>query len=69
MQGASPGAKVWLEANGGIESGNVWRPIVNEAGRLMGIVSHDSFTPRPHLALPIWAWRQIKAAQGAKRAA
>jgi S1-C subfamily serine protease len=65
-----PGSSVFLKAESSIEAGTSGGPIVDEDGRLIGIVSvasggeetRSGSAPRPHLALPVWVWRRIEAA-------
>jgi hypothetical protein len=70
--GAS-GARTWLRAKQKIDGGTSGGPIVDEHGRLLGVVSHsseeayddDGFTgafPSPPRALPSWLWRRIRTA-------
>jgi CBS domain-containing protein len=68
---ASPGALVWVRSKGNIEGGTSGGPVIDDTGRLVGVVSHTMGTggdsregqmPRPHLALPRWLWLRIEAA-------
>jgi hypothetical protein len=62
-----------IELAENIESGTSGSPIVIATGELVGVVSTsseasggaqgcDAQAPRPHLALPVWVMRRIKAA-------
>jgi hypothetical protein len=68
-----PPASACIKAERDIEGGTSGGPIVDAAGRLVGVVSTAGGTqgasrqgqlPRPHLALPAWIWRRIVAAGG-----
>ena len=66
-----PGAEMaWFEETSKpIEGGTSGSPIVNDMGKLVGIVSNAGGSssgetrqgrfPRPHLTLPVWVCRQI----------
>jgi hypothetical protein len=64
-------------AERGLESGTSGSPVIDDAGRLVGVVSWsggvdgdaplEGMMPRPHLALPGWIWRRIEAATTAVR--
>jgi hypothetical protein len=60
---------VCVKAQSKIEGGTSGGPILDEAGHLVGVVSWgsedalDGMMPRPHLALPVWVWGRIRAAQ------
>jgi CBS domain-containing protein len=68
-----PGSCVSIVAESGIESGTSGGPVIDDTGRLVGVVSFSEGTegepdlegsmPRPHLALPGWIWRRIQAAE------
>jgi hypothetical protein len=67
-------ASVVFKAEQDIYGGTSGGPVIDGAGRLVGIVSNaggsGGFTrngtmPRPHLALPRWVWQQIETAQKA----
>ena len=59
--------KLSTEADEQIEPGTSGSPIINDSGKLVGIVSNTTMdadksvgaAPRPHLALPVWVCRQI----------
>ncbi len=63
---------LFLES-GRIERGTSGGPVVDAHGHLLGVVSHGGHTrgdktdsgntPRPHRALPAWAWEAIAQAQ------
>ena len=61
---------LWFDVDAGkaIRGGTSGSAIVNEQGKLVGIVSNavgaGGRTPCPHLALPVWAIRQIMEADG-----
>jgi Trypsin-like peptidase domain len=66
------GPSLFIEARSSIEAGTSGGPVVDDAGRLIGIVStaggtsdetREGTMPRPHLALPAWVWRRVDAAQ------
>jgi hypothetical protein len=80
---ASTGSTVTVVAEHNIEGGTSGGPVIDEAGQLVGVVSvaggaagagggegdtRQGMMPRPHLALPIWVWRRIAAAQGGEAA-
>jgi hypothetical protein len=55
-----------VNAEGQIKGGASGGPIINELGKLVGIISNFSEddrcsgqAPRPHLALPVWAVQKI----------
>jgi len=68
-----PPGTVCIEAGGKIEGGASGGPVIDDAGRLVGVVSWSSETstgqgggyhgqvPRPHLALPGWVWWRVAA--------
>jgi hypothetical protein len=62
VYGLSGGATAPIQG-GDIESGTSGGPIINDGGRLVGVVSHNCMFPCPHLALPAWAWRTIASAE------
>lgn len=59
----------WLRGERKIEGGTSGGPVTDAAGQLVGLVSwsseetFDGRIPRPHRALPAWAWNRIRAAQ------
>ncbi len=67
------GEQLWVDFSEQIEPGSSGSPIVNDAGKLVGIVSHSSFNegqsnsdglaPRPHLVLPVWICNRISEDQ------
>jgi hypothetical protein len=70
--GMRVGWSIVLKARSDIKAGTSGGPVVDDAGYLMGIVSvamgtdglsRDGTMPRPHLALPVWLWLEIDAAQ------
>jgi S1-C subfamily serine protease len=71
--GSLPGGKVSLEMDRPIQPGTSGGPVVDETGKLVGVVSWASgraagegrtgMIPVAHLALPRWVWGQIDAAQ------
>jgi S1-C subfamily serine protease len=71
--GSTPSGTVWIRTQGKIRGGTSGGPVLNERGELVGLVSfsggtpsavaQDGTIPRPHLALPGWVWRQIRAAE------
>ena len=71
---AIPSGRAWLEAKKPIEGGTSGGPVVDDSGRLVGLVSFSNggpapwsgMMPRPHLALPGWVWTQIVADQDAE---
>lgn len=67
-----PNARVFVKTEGDIEGGTSGGPIIDDAGRLVGVVSFASGSegrtrkgafPRPHLALPTWILRRITDAR------
>jgi S1-C subfamily serine protease len=67
-----PLATIYIEAEADIKGGTSGGPVVDEVGRLVGLVSvaggtqgcsRDGMMPRPHLALPRWLWARIQAAE------
>jgi len=73
LEGAQ-GSRTWLRAHRKIEGGTSGGPIVDDRGRLLGVVSHSSEDdhgtgyngafPSPPRALPPWIWRDIEASAG-----
>jgi hypothetical protein len=68
-----PSGVVWLEADSPVRSGTSGGPVVDGAGRLVGVISWSGeggsgkcqgMIPVAHLALPRWVVDQIAAAQG-----
>jgi hypothetical protein len=53
-----------------VEGGTSGSPVIDDNGLLVGVISHcaenpaacNGLMPRPHLALPVWIWNQIKGA-------
>jgi Trypsin-like peptidase domain len=70
-----PDACVYFTVEQGIVGGTSGGPVIDDTGRLVGIVSEgegtddepglDGSMARPHLALPGWIWRRIKEEQKA----
>lgn len=64
------GAVYFFLAESSVEGGTSGGPVIDDAGQLVGLVSiaggdgdREGRMPRPHLGLPLWAWRRIEAAQ------
>lgn len=66
---------LFIRSNQPIKGGASGGPIIDsKTGKLVGITSMfadggDGQAPRPHLALPVWAWKKIEEAQNAQDAA
>jgi S1-C subfamily serine protease len=67
--GMQPGHSIWLHTKAPIRSGTSGGPVVDDAGRLIGIVSTfsesspDGTIPVCSLAVPRWLWMQIATEQ------
>lgn len=67
MQCTKDAEKLSIEPDEQIEPGTSGSPIINDSGKLVGIVSNTNMdadksvglAPRPHLALPVWVCQRI----------